>query len=344
MLPPGLPVLPERGVKSLPVPLHLGAMSFYKSRGVFDRPLLVTTGIFIRDLWGFDIKEGSFHVDFEIWFKWQGRLDAKNDAMQFEVVNGNLEEVVQTGSEKLGGWTRVSYRARAELRGTFSLHDYPFDTQDLNIVVEHPNLPSRELQFVPDRYVGSDIRNLREVGYAPGLQIGDWEISDVLQGAEEHVYPSDMGSLITPGQGQRYSRYIFRIRVNRRLHSYLLKFSIPLILIALMAYSVFFMHPEAYETQILVIIWVLFTGVEFHIYQSVSLPEIGYMVTADMFFIWTYVALFIELIMTLRRYHIYSHSNEDEASVRGITLLGRIIFLPLFFGPIIALVWTRMNG
>jgi TRAP transporter TAXI family solute receptor len=342
VLPPGLAILPERGVKHLPVPLHLGSMSFYKARGVFDRPIQVTTGLFVRDLWAFDIKHGSYMVDFEVWFKWQGRLDAGNEDFAFELVNGEIVELVKTGSEKLGGWTRVSYKARAELRGTFTLHDYPFDNQDLNVIIEHPHLGSRDLQFQPDRYVGSDVRNLREIGHAPGLKIGDWEISDVLQGSQEHIYPSDMGSLITPGQGQQFSRYLFQIQVKRQLHSYLLKFSIPLILIALMAFSVFFMHPEAYETQILVIIWVLFTAVEFHIYQSESLPEIGYMVTADMFFIWTYISIFVVLILTLRRYHIYSHSNESEESVRGITLLGRLAFLPLFFGPIIAMVWTRM--
>ncbi|MHC4830790.1 MAG: TAXI family TRAP transporter solute-binding subunit, partial [Planctomycetota bacterium] len=83
-LPPGIPVMPERNVQSLPVPLHLGSMSYYQSRGVFERPIRVLTGLYIRDLWDFDIKHG-FDVDFEVWFKWKGRLDAANDHLDFEL-------------------------------------------------------------------------------------------------------------------------------------------------------------------------------------------------------------------------------------------------------------------
>ncbi|GIW71809.1 MAG: hypothetical protein KatS3mg102_1351 [Planctomycetota bacterium] len=343
-LPSGVAVLPGGAVERLPVALHLGAMSYYRAEGQLERPLRVHVGVFVRDVWGLDIKHGSWSADFEIWFKWRGRLDADNDAFDFDLINGVILERTRTDVERLGGWTRVVYRVRAEMRASFLLHNYPFDTQALSIQIEHPSMTTRELLLVPDQFVGSDIRNLRKTGYAPGLKIGDWEVYDVGERVLEHTYPSDFGSLIEPGGGSRYARYVFAIALKRHLWSYLLKFSIPLVLIALMSYAVFFMHPEAYETQILVIIWVLFTAVEFHIYQSENLPEIGYMVTADMFFIWTYVAVLLLLVATLVRHHIYTHTERARAeeAVRGITRAGRLLYPLVFFGPIAALIaWSR---
>jgi len=341
-LPPGTEVLPERGAEAVPVPLHRGAMTYLASRGAIARPIKVYASTFLHDVWNFDVKTGTYDVDFEIWFKWRGRIDAENEGFDFEVMNGVINSVEPASSEKSATLTCVNYRVRATLRDNFPLQNYPFDRQVVRIVVEHRGLKSQDLQFLPDHEFGDNARNLRQQAIEPALTIEDWVISDVRQGSYEHRYPSDFGSIARAGEGVTYSRYTFEVELRRIVLPYVIKFSVPLVIIVLMAFVCFFIHPSQFDAKVVIAITALLSSVAFHVSQADHLPEVGYLVAADKFFMISYCVIFLSLVeITLENKFI--HDEREDRAFR-LMRLSQIVFPILFFGPIAYVIYAIQVG
>ncbi len=342
VLPAGVDVLPAAGGARLPVPLHRGAMSYYSAQGTVARPVKVETGIFVHDVWNFDIKAGTYAVDFEVWFKWRGRIDAENQSFEFEVVNGVIDSVEPGPVEKFADWTHVLYRARATMRGNFLLHYYPFDRQTLEIAIEHRKLDASEVILVPDISQGAGERNMRTSGADPTLAISDWVITDIRHGSREHVYPSDFGSVEASGVQARFSRYAYEIELRRVVIPYVIKFSVPLVIIVLMAFVCFFMHEQQFDAKVVTAITALLSSVAFHVTQADHLPEVGYLVTSDMFFILSYGVIFLALIEITIENHFVHAERHDRA--RLVARISRYLFPLLFFGPIAYLVTSAVSA
>lgn len=341
-LPPGVEVLPERASERLPVPLHKGAMQYLASRGAIERPLKVYCSLFLHDVWNFDVKTGMYEVDFEIWFKWRGRVSAENDRFDFEVMNGVMDSVEPAASEKTASTTSSNHRVRATLRDNFLLHNYPFDRQVLRVVIEHRSMQAQELAFLPDREYGDTQRNLLSQAIEPKLTISDWVISDVRQGTYEHRYPSDFGSLTKAGEGVSYSRYLFEIELRRVVLPYVIKFLVPLVIIVLMAFVCFFMHPEQFDAKVMTAITALLSSVAFHVSQADHLPEVGYLVAADKFFLVSYVVIFLTLVeITVENYYV--HEERLDIAWR-IMRLSQVVFPILFFGPLAYIILVIQAG
>ena len=104
---------------------------------------------------------------------------------------------------------------------------------------------------------------------------------------------------------------------------------------------VFFIHIEAYDTKIMAMIWVLFTAVEFHTLQSDKLPEIGYLVTADQFFLVTYTALCLVLVHILVLDRLHRDKRYD--AVKRLNRIAYFLYPVFFFGPIGLLIWSSLR-
>lgn len=325
--------------QDVPLPLHRGAVRFYYERNVVEVPVKVYTGLFLHDIFNFDLKTQSFDVDVGVWFRWRGRLEDEEDDLDFRFIEGEMHEKELVNQEHFGGWTYVYYEARATLRGRFLLHKYPFDTQAIHVQIQHERLDADKLIFVADENLDGTKRDLLQSLAKPTVK--DWEISEVSHDVELYSYPVDFGSLLAVKKARPWSRYRFTIQLKRDLLPYLLKFALPLVLVAVMVYSSFFIHPEAYETKILVVIWVLFTAVEFHVYQSESLPEVGYLVTADRFFLLTYLSIFFTLIHVLVTDAFYH--RENMKAVKRLRNFALAVFPVIFFGPIFYLIWSSLE-
>jgi TRAP transporter TAXI family solute receptor len=318
----------------IPVPLHNGAMKYYRSARVYPRPVEVYTGMLLMSVAELDIKNGSFTMDFYLWFRWRGRIDVQDNELAFEIVNGHVEQSELTSYERYAGWTYLCYRVIAQMRGNFLLHNYPFDRQTISVQIEPPDYGTEELVFIPDdlEFDGAP-RELAQQALNPGLTISDWRIEGVRQRVAEFLYPTDFGSPYEAVQGQvPYSRYVFELELGRVLLPYVVKFVVPLVIIVSMAFMVFFIHPKEFEVQAGIVITALLSCVAFHISQADALPEVGYLVTADKFFLISYLVIFFALVQVVVENHFF-HTRGLEAALR-IDRWSRVVFPLVFFLPI----------
>ena len=157
-------------------------------------PLEIRVGMYILDLAKLDMKESEFYADFYIWFKGpQEKVTARNWSPQtIEFMNGSVESMTPLTVEDLPDGERYWIRrVKGNFRGRFQLHAYPFDNQELPIVIEDSDHPATDLVFRADLPEGRMPIDWVE----STLQVPDWRKSGAQALVDRHQYTTDFGMM-----------------------------------------------------------------------------------------------------------------------------------------------------
>jgi hypothetical protein len=255
-------------------------------------PQRVEIGFYILDIAHLDVKESEFFADFYIWYKVP--LESAWEPKNIEFMNGTIDKATAlTPSENKVGKKYWIQRVKGRFRGHFRLHSYPFDEQTLPIVIEDSESNLSELIFVPD----PDVNQNAMAWVDPELIVPDWEKHSASIKVDVHQYRTDFG--LGNKDESSYSRFSFKVILRRAFIPHLIKFILPLIIIAGMAYMVFFINASEFETQCGICVTALLSAVALHISQADALPAVGYLVMSDKIFILFYVVIFSALVQTV---------------------------------------------
>jgi hypothetical protein len=178
---------------------------------------------------------------------------------------------------------------RMRLWGDFSqplaLHDFPFDSHRFSIPVLALSHEGGPVRLVPDPESDSLI--------ASQLSVADWQVtgwsgeSDIIE-----LTPEDKA------QG-----FIFSFQAKRIYNHYVIKFIIPLVLIVMMSWIVFWIDPEESGSQLSVAVTAALTLIAYHIALAGKLPDIPYLTRMDMFLFGSTLLVFsamLEVVLTSR--------------------------------------------
>lgn len=259
---------------------------------VCSQPVKVEIGMYIVDVAHLDVKESEFFADFYIWYKIPGNATWTPENIEF--MNGSIENstVPVLGTDPAGQkvWTQ---RIKGRFRGHFKLHSYPFDSQVLPISIEDSELQTDQIVFATAATEGGNFDSWLE----PEMNVPDWERKGATCTVDVHTYKTDFG--LGSQADSSYSRLTFKLYLKRLFLPHLIKFILPLIIIAGMAYMVFFINASEFETQCAICVTALLSAVALHISQADALPAVGYLVMSDKIFILFYVVIFSALVQTV---------------------------------------------
>lgn len=279
-----------------------------------------------------DARSESFYADLYLWLRFPAGNDdlAKEIIEKLEPVNGKLESKDLVDDKVVGAEHYVCYRVTGTFFFVPDLKNYPFDTQLLPITVENSQLEMEEMLFVDDRisYEKSGAPEVRW-GLSPTLEIPDYTLKRVDRDIYEAKYPTSFGDPTRNPMGTHYSRYTLKVSFVREYWSYAFKILIPLLIILLMAYLVFFLPPAQLDTAASVAMTALLSCMAYNVAVSQNMPEIGYLVLSDKFFIATYVLLFITLAQTFIAFILDTKGR--PAGALKLDLASRWIFPVLVF-------------
>lgn len=266
--------------------------AFFINGSVFSQPIEVEVGLYILDIAHLDLKESEFFADFYIWYKTPENASWSPKTIEF--MNGTIENATplshQMTESKKNLW---SQRIKGRFRGRFRLHAYPFDQQNLPIIIEDSDYQKDYVVFKPDIAAPVDFAAWTD----PGLKIPDWQKSSAEVSVDTHSYVTDFG--LETKKATEYSRFTFSLNIKRLFMPHLIKFILPLIIIAGMAYMVFYINASEFETQCGICVTALLSAVALHIAQADALPAVGYLVMSDKIFILFYLVIFSALVQTV---------------------------------------------
>ena len=206
----------------------------------------------------------------------------------------------------------VTYRLH--IFGDFSqpleLRDFPQDSHVFEVPVVAAGYQADEIVFRPDPRMDSFM--------AEKLSVADWKVRDMRGVPREVIFAN---GLKLPG-------FVFSFEGKRLLHHYVIKAIVPLCLIVMMSWVVFWINPEQVSNQLSVAVTTVLTLIAYHIALSGRLPEIPYLTHMDKFLFSSTVLVFMALIEVVITSHLAS--TNQMALARRIDLTARWAF-PLLF-------------
>jgi hypothetical protein len=209
--------------------------------------------------------------------------------------------------------------------GTFSqplaLEEFPFDQQTFRLQLSSVGYGPDELELTRGTVSGS--------GIADKLSVADWRLISWQLNAEPFL-PSP-GSLPAAG-------YAITFDAERKSGYFVVKVIIPLILIVMMSWLVFWIDPKEAGTQISVGITSMLTLIAYRFAVDTSLPRVSYLTRLDYFILAGTFLVFASLIEVM----VTSALTKKGHYKRALTIdyVARLLFpLAFFLISMDALMW-----
>ncbi len=265
-----------------------------------------TANVFYRLEW-YDQRlahESPYKISLPLSEVWNPRVQIINQ----QRVWPSFPEIVEVESNSV-----VVYRQR--VWGSFSqpmkLHDFPFDHHECHIHIVATGYSPEEVKFVPDPETPG--------GVTQKPSVSDWEIVNI----NMELSPA----IPLPGE-KPIAGYILTFKAKRKMGYFFYKIIIPLTMIVMMSWVVFWVDPKESGTQISVSVTTMLTLIAYRFSIGALLPRISYMTRLDYFIIGSTFLVFFSLIQVVITSFYARHGNLQRA--RRIDVWSRIFF-PLMF-------------
>lgn len=267
-----------------------------------EAPVDVEVGALLVNVEKVDLAANSYRLDFYLWFRFDPSKISLNEVKEFEFINGAPTKYEVKVDEAEG---YLEYRVRGDFIKTFDFTQYPFESHELTVMLEHKNLDMSCMVF----------KESAESGIESTASVVGWELRDFKTSVTEHAYGDD-----------RYSRFVFSVTLARPQISAFLKSVLPVLVITTISLLTFFMSPQNFSQRIALGVTTLMAATTFHLSLISGIPPTGYLTLADRMMLSVYVVFLYNLAASVYIMRLMDEKKVDDATrVKGKALR----FLPL---------------
>jgi len=290
-------------------------------------PTRVTLGVLVADLISVDDVDQAMKVDLISVLRWNdprlaayaGCSVAKSSVWfpRFEILNSNqlLRELVARADQVEvgeGGSMRYVQRLRGAISTYHQLERFPFDSHQFQV---------RAVAF---DYDAGDL--LVEVDAAftrlgDELDISDWDVASA-SGASEILHVDEFEAT--------YSTFVLTIELSRKSAFYVWKVLLPMTLIVMMSWGVFWISPERFGPQVGLSATAMLTLIAFQFFVASVLPKLGYFTLLDKLLIGATTLVFLTLAQSILTVNLVAANRVELA--RRLDRICRWLFPLLFAG------------
>jgi len=217
-----------------------------------------------------------------------------------------------------GGRVRYVQRYSGAFATYHDLRNFPFDPQAFRVSLFSLEWSEDDVQLVVDEKV---------TGRRQVLNVSNWIIESVAGSIDREHFQAT---------GSFHSRYDFTISAHRVSGYYVWKVILPLCLIVVMSWCVFWLDPDHHGPNIGLSATSMLTLIAFIFATSNMVPALSYLTRLDQFIVGSTVLVFLALVECITTINLVSRDRRDWA-VR-IDRVSRAAF-PLAFATIIVIVF-----
>ena len=300
-------------------------------------PTRIEIGVYFLDVMVIDDADQTFQVDLVFSARWRdSRLAFSAEETGLDEMVLPLQDVWYVGLASLNrreaeaflpdvvrvrpdGEVTYSQRVQGILASPLDLHEFPFDSQVLPMHLVAYRHGPEEIDFVlSSEYTGSR---------------GDFSVTGwVIEEGEHEVAPVSL-----PGLEEQHAGASFYLVATRQSSYFGLTMMVPLVLIVLMAWTVFWIDPSVVPPQVGIATAAVFSLIAFRFSMRSALPAVAYMTRADQFLLGATLLVFGalgEVIVTAR----LSRQGREEQANR-VDRWGRWIFIVAFVLLAVFTLW-----
>ena len=295
-------------------------------------PTEVSVEIWFVDINGIDSAQQSFTADVAVVLQWKdSRLAHTRGGVAHyaldQIWNPRVVIVNETNSVtrrlpesvEVDAEGTVVYRQRyvGSFTQSLRLESFPFDKQTFRVQLVALRYSPNEVQFVPEqKWIDAGIKQAG--GISPSITLPDWTV--------EKWEIKNMVYTLAPGL--ELSGYVFEFTASRNVEHYILKVILPLVLIVMMSWSVFWIDPTTSSSQISVAVTSMLTLIAYRFAVDTQLPRLPYMTRLDALFLTSTLLVFFSLIEVLVTTVL--DNNQQSERAKKLDRYCRVIFPAIF--------------
>lgn len=261
------------------------------------KPVEVSVGLHISNLADINQASETFTVAGYLLYNWNDPRLAYNPKTagttskaiklddiwhpNLEMVNFKTSEASDTTVDIApDGTVTAQERFSKTLSSGLELDRFPFDRQKLLVVIESLKSPESSVHLTnnPEKI---------SIGTDSFVTLSEWTVQQ-LDGKNGKSY--------FPPEKQHYSRVSVEINIQRNSGFYISKVMMPLLLITIASWSVFWINPQEFSTQIGIAFTNLLTIVALLLVINDSLPKVGYLTFMDGFTMLCFTAILVAIL------------------------------------------------
>jgi hypothetical protein len=294
-----------------------------------ENPIVCKTGIYIKTL-----KINQPDEDFNILFYWWIRVDSidlnKDYKMisDIEFINSSSEiEITQKIINKEKKYYYVTGICSANFPFKADYQKFPYDIQNLLISLENKNHNKKEIVYIKDNI--NAFINLTSDKNIDILNGDQYNIKNLTCENTTFLYKTNFGDPSTIGH-DKYSRINFNIEITRNPVGIMLKLALPLFVVLVLSYLVFFIPDHEIGTASALTVTSLLAAIAFQWTINDSLPKVSYFTTVDKVFYLVYAYIFYAMAQTVVTFNLSEGSKKTKSISNKIEIHSRWLF-PLTF-------------
>jgi hypothetical protein len=258
------------------------------------------------------IEPKRFYEQKDIWFP----MLQFDNATTRRTVSGYL----LTGDPR--GTIRYKEKFSIELSLSLHLRSFPFDTQELEIVVHPFNGQISRLILTPDP-------DNTGVSSAPYAALALWDTGPI-------TCRRSIAKMVKADAAR--SHLVFGIGIARHSEYYVFRIFVPLFLMVAISWGVLWIPPYDLQSQLVISVTTVLTLVAFSVAVSRVLPPVAYLTFYDGFFLVSFFFVMVTIAEAIVIHTMHGANHLKALKVRRIT---RSLFPAAFFllSGIIAIVF-----
>lgn len=295
-------------------------------------PTQVSVGIWIVDITNIDSAQQNFTADLAIVFRWtDARLAHTGTGVEYYALDQIWTPRVSIANETSSVVRKFPESAEVAPDGTvlyrqryvgaftqpLRLRSFPFDRQTFHVQLVALRYGPDEVMFVPDQnWINKGIK--KGAGIAPSITLPDWTI--------EKWDTKPVTYALAPGF--EYSGYAFEFTASRNVLHYILKVILPLVLIVIMSWVVFWIEPSEPGIQLSIAMTSMLTLIAYRFAVDTQLPRLPYTTCLDTFILTSTLLVFFSLIEVLVTTIL--DNKQQTRRAKQIDRFCRVIFPVIF--------------
>ncbi|MFM2056125.1 MAG: hypothetical protein RLY71_510 [Pseudomonadota bacterium] len=299
-------------------------------------PGKVIVGVYVNKVQDVSFKDSKFAVDFYIWFRWKpvGELADYKPLESFGLVNGKIDNKTVVDEKMIGEESYASARINATVSKDWELAAFPFDRHKIVVDIEDEKVFAGNMVFEADQ---TNSRLGDEIA-VPG-----WLVSKFFTRVTSKEYMSNYGDTSLPtGNRVAYSRMSFGMEMDRDNAGTAIKLLSSVVVVTLLAFVVFWVHPQATDPRFGLGVGALFAVSASAFVVAGAVPDSASMTVADEFHMIAVGFIFASILVSALCMR-WAEAGQDVLWKR-IDRACRVLFPLLFLLSLWALTRTAANG
>ncbi|KXJ13058.1 uncharacterized protein LOC110240897 [Exaiptasia diaphana] len=273
-----------------------------------QKTVYVEIALYLMNLHSVDLKAGTFHADFYLYFKVPpGQTTYTKQKCKDGLKNTCFEVVNAAGQAEVSSHEGKYFRVKSAFNFAADLQNYPYDNQTLRIVIQDMEMTAKELRWKLMEGSG-DIDFKFRSGVSPTLNYTGWLF-------DTNSWSQLVYERYNPFLDQGVSRYEFLFHMRRHKRAAFFKIFLPPLFIVIVVCFSFSIPPKDASMRLWIDGSLLVSAVMFHATTNEQTPDTPDLTLADRFMVGVYSFIFVSFIVTIVMLRLQRENHHHYANI-----------------------------